>query len=327
MPVTLRDIAKHLNLSHATVSFVLNERHDVAIPESTRQRVFEAARELGYRPNRAARALVMGRTQMLGLWMPSLRNSFYGSVFRDLYRYGHEAGYDLIYCEARSDDSGTTPLDWPVDGVIAVDAAWLLKEAVIPPHLPLVTVGSSVDDRHDSVFVDLGVAAEQAVQYLIEAGCRRIVHVANLRDMDDPNGKTAAYMRVMRDAGLEPQIIGAHSAILPDVRTCVRSHVVENGAPDGLFGHNDAMTMASIRGLADAGVQVPTHCRAIGIDGLYESEYSVPSLTTMALPTEEMAAYAIDILRKRIENPAVPLNQVCLKTRLIERESSLMLKS
>ena len=56
MAVTLRDIAKHLNLSHATVSFVLNERLDVAIPDKTRQRVMDAARELGYRPNRAARA-------------------------------------------------------------------------------------------------------------------------------------------------------------------------------------------------------------------------------------------------------------------------------
>ena len=71
MPVTLRDIAKRVNLSHATVSFVLNDRQDIAIPQVTRERVMKVAEELGYRPNRAARALVKGQTQMVCLRLPT----------------------------------------------------------------------------------------------------------------------------------------------------------------------------------------------------------------------------------------------------------------
>ena len=116
MAVTLRDIAKSLNLSHATVSFVLNERHDVAIPDTTRQRVFVAAREMGYRPNRAARALVMGRTQMIALASPPVNRSPYGELFERFVATARLSSYETLLMDLGSS------VEWAVDAMLQIDA-------------------------------------------------------------------------------------------------------------------------------------------------------------------------------------------------------------
>ena len=163
MPVTLRDIAKHVNLSHATVSFVLNDRGDVAIPETTRNRILEAAKELGYQPNRAARALARGKTQMVALWIPSSYNPFYAQVLYYMQSCVRRSQYDMIYYQTYFGtddlDDKLRSLSWPVDAILAIDSMYLLETLANAPELadrPIVSIGAYSHLSRDSVSIDLG---------------------------------------------------------------------------------------------------------------------------------------------------------------------------
>lgn len=322
MPVTLRDIAKHLNLSHATVSFVLNERHDVSIPDSTRQRVMVAARELGYRPNRAARALVMGRTQMLAIWLPSLTEGYYARVFKALYTPSRAAGYDTIYCEASTTDRTSQPFDWPVDGVIAVDVENLLQESPPPSHMPVVVVGTNVAPTGDRVSISLESGAVEAVMHLVESGARRVAHLTIDHQLDDPHGRNSAYQRVVRTAGLHSELILAPDPDPSAVRATLTSYVAQHGLPEGLFCYNDDLALVALRVLSDLGKSAPTDCRVVGFDGLARDPFLTPSLSSVDQPVEEMASLALEFLMKRLKEPNSPDLFAELPTKLVVRESS-----
>lgn len=321
MPVTLRDIAKHLNLSHATVSFVLNERYDVAIPEATRQRVMQAAKELGYRPNRAARALVSGRTQIMAVCVPILRHPFYMAVFGAIFEVLKQNGYDVLAFQLSGDLAPRT-VDWPVDGAIVVDGAFFTLEGKLPDHMPAVSVGAFVDERVDHVSVDLYGGAQQAVRHLIDAGCRDIVYLTRTNAEFPPDPRSRAYDDVMRDAGLEPKRVAVQTNEAALVRTAVREFVSQGKVPDGFFCGNDLLALATLRSMSELGLMAPRDYLLVGHDGIEALEISVPSVSTVQQPIRAMAERAVELMLERLKAPQAPPQEVCLATSLVVRESS-----
>jgi len=322
MPVTLRDIAKRLNLSHATVSFVLNDRRDVAIPESTRQRVMETAREMGYRPNRAARALVSGRTNVLALWLPSLHMPHFARLFESLHTISLEHGYETMYCKASTEPGSKNPFEWPVDGVISVDTLSLLAQRESAPNLPIVGVGAYVDPNFDHVKVDLVPGTEEAIRHLIERGCRRVAHLTTHRAVSAPDGRLEAYERTMRESGLDPEVILCADGDRATIRGCVEEYVRTNGKPDGIFCYSDSAALATHRAMADIGLRAPDDYLLVGFDGLDELEYTVPSISTVRQPMIDGARRAVELMINRLRTPGADPQSVVLPTHLIVRESS-----
>ncbi len=322
MAVTLRDIARSLGLSHATVSFVLNDRRDVAIPEVTRERVRRAAEEMGYRPNRAARALVKGRTQMLALCVPSLVNPYYAQVFNILHSHCTEHGFETIYCETGHAKGVVRPYEWSVDGVITVDDGLIEAGLSWPKGLPVVSIGAYVDESKDHVRFDLYDAARAAVEHLADIGCKRIAHLAVLALLDDPRGRYAAFRRVAQERGITGELVLSPDARRSTIRKTLVAYLEQSEPPDGLFCYNDWSTVAAIRALADAGVEVPKTTAVVGFDGLDVTQYLVPSVTTIAQPIEEMAGLAFEMLQARLSNPEAPTQRCMLPGALKIREST-----
>jgi DNA-binding LacI/PurR family transcriptional regulator len=120
MAVTLRDIARHLGVSHATVSFVLNNRTDMGITEATRQRVIVAAQELGYRPNRAAKALTTGKTEMLAVCVPSFRVPFYAELVHHIQMAAAEHEFETVLWQPVAQGK-KEPKHLNVDGFVVID--------------------------------------------------------------------------------------------------------------------------------------------------------------------------------------------------------------
>jgi LacI family transcriptional regulator len=316
MPVTLRDIAKRLNLSHATVSFVLNDRRDVAIPETTRRRVLEMANEMGYRPNRAARALVMGRTNILGVWMPSVRHHFYAEVLDELSIESRRLGYETLYHRAEFDESDRRPFDWPIDGMLAVDVADLVRE-VPSIDIPMVAVGAFVDERLDAVVVDLHAGAEAAVDHLAEVAGRRVAFVKVNPRRD---GRDTGYEAALNRIGGVPEVIQSEGTSTTRIQAAVREHVRRRGMPDGFFAANDLTAISVQKGLASEGYFPPRDYVIAGFDGIADTETS--SLTTVVQPVQELAANAIGMLIRRIRDPQLPRQYRLLAPKLEVRDSS-----
>src|SRR5580658_363198 len=195
--VTLRDIAKRVNLSHATVSFVLNDRRDVAIPETTRSRVLEAAKELGYQPNRAARALVMGRTRVIGIWTPPLTSTYLSGLFLSLTDRFRRAGLDSLFCGQAAEEPAN-PFGWPIDGIVYLQGAAMPER--LQKGMPVVEIGSRPPFEADWVRIDMAPGVTEAVRHLIEIGRKHVLCLANEGDVGD-GSLMAVFRRAIAIAG------------------------------------------------------------------------------------------------------------------------------
>lgn len=287
MAVTLRDIAKSLNLSHATVSFVLNERHDVAIPDTTRQRVFKAAREMGYRPNRAARALVMGRTQMLAVASPGVHLPPYGELFERFVTAARLSGYETLLMDLGS------PIEWAVDAVLQIDAPRDLPRAEGLPTLRLDLTGM---DPEADVRFDAVDAARQATQHLHDVGARSVAMLGSSAAMAAINGPAAGYRAVMNESSIEPVTIAARDSSAMASREALTGMLNKGLKPDGLVVVGTGAAIGGLRALADVGMKVPKDCRMVAVDGDETLGCLVPSISAVQAPLADLAVDAAETL-------------------------------
>ena len=312
MAVTLRDIAKSLDLSHATVSFVLNERLDVAIPETTRRRVQERAREMGYRPNRAARALVMGRTQLIAFASPGVHRSPYGALFERFVAAARLSGYETLHLDLSS------PVEWAVDGVIQVDAPQDLPRAagLSTLRLDLTGMDPDADVRFDAVD-----AARQATGHLLERGARKVALLASPQALYAPKGTSLGYHEA-RD-GADPLLIEAEEdAPAAYVKALARA-LTARQTPDGIVAVGPSAAIGAVRALADSGGRVPHDCRLVAIDGDGTLGCLVPSVTTVVVPLADLAVDIAEALFVTLRPKATGMiGPSVRKGTLVVRESS-----
>ncbi len=311
MAVTLRDIAKSLNLSHATVSFVLNERHDVAIPDTTRQRVFVAAREMGYRPNRAARALVMGRTQMIALASPSVHRAPYGELFERFVAAARLSGYETLLMDLGQ------PIEWAVDAVLQIDAPRDLPraEGLTTLRLDLTGVDPDADVRFDSAD-----AGRRATDHLQEQGSRRIVILASHVALNAPDGAAKGYHDTIQGEPLT--VASGDDGPAPYVEALARA--LRGGLkPDGIVAVGTDAAIGAIRALADSGRRVPHDCRLAAVDGDGVLGCLVPSVTAVEAPLADLAVDAAETLFTSLRPKATGMIGPRVREgKLVVRESS-----
>ena len=328
MRVTIKDIASRLNLSTATVSKVLSGRGGAFISEATRQKVLETAREMGYRPNRVARALVTGKTDIISLWAETLA-PYHTEVVNLLMDQMRPHGFDLIitdmvkhpdwraYCEKFP--------QWHVDGIIALDSprcVRVYREANPMVRTPLVSMGAYYVEEGDFVGVDLYAGAMEAVQHLLQVGCRRPAYLVCEYGNHVGDARYDGYMQVMRQAGLEPLVIVAEHSSRPSARQRMLEYLDEHPCPDGLFCFNDEMAIGAYRALCERGIRVPEEVAIVGCDGILDTEYLERPLSTVVQPVQEMCWLGWQFLFRRMENPSVVPQQALLKAHLVVRDSS-----
>ncbi|RYG37393.1 LacI family transcriptional regulator [bacterium] len=322
MAITLRDIAKRTGVSHATVSFALNHRMDVNIPDSTRQRIIAAATEMGYRPNRAARALMRGKTQQIALWMPSPRNPYYGNVFDAVFSALREREHDIAFAPADFMTPTPFPADWPVDGMIAWDTGPLLARE-IPPSMPIISVGALVDERFDTVRTDLRAGTWAALDHLRETGCTRIAHLLSMHGSPPrDDARTDAFCKEMERRDIEPELIVAGNPNPATIASAVTAHIERFGAPDAIFCRADMIALPALTAIRKAGLRVPEDISVIGFDGLEFLDYSNPSLTSVEQPIEKIAKIAVDRLFARMADNTIPVWSELVTPKLVMREST-----
>lgn len=331
MPVSIYDIARELNLSAMTVSRVLNQPERASVAAATRERVLKAASEMGYRPNRSARALVSRRTNMIALWIDHTHSSVYSQIADACRAQVQQAGLELTVCEmgwhfSRPDQRR---FDWGVDGVIAVDPPSTQELASYlddPSHLsiPRVNIGSAVSVawEGDSVRVDLQEGTAAAVSHLIHSGCRRIAYSVPA-GIDRPGrGNYDAYTETMRQSGLLPEYLIHDDLHMPAVRERTVDYIQRHGRPDGIFCQYDELAIAGYRALRDLDLRIPEDVLIIGCEGNEFMDYFDPPLSTIAMPIEDMCHHAWELLQQRMANGSRPVEGITLPYEFHHRLSS-----
>ncbi|MEM7587216.1 MAG: substrate-binding domain-containing protein [Acidobacteriota bacterium] len=335
--VTLKDVARHVELSPTTVSVVLN-RTPVAdsIPQETKDRVFAAARELNYRPNYLARSLRGKRSFSVGVLVPEISEGYAAGVMSGVEDHLIEAGYFYLMASHRSRANLLAEYlrhleDRSVEGFILV--ATHLEEA---PPLPTVVIsGHRQFDNVTNVVVDHDIAARLALSHLAELGHERIAFFRGAEGNIDAAERwhkvagTAHSMGITLRPELTLQLTGtSYGPVFSPEEGYQEGHaygrkLLETGVDfSALFAFNDVSAIGAIRAFLDAGLRVPEDISVVGFDDIQSAAFHNPSLTTVRQPLYEMGQTAGEMLLQQITGKKGFTDRACIEPKLIVRAST-----
>ena len=325
-PPVMADVARLAGVSHQTVSRVINGHPHIT--PLTRAKVQRAIDQLGYRPNTAARALVRGRSGMLGIVTAS--GSYFGprSAQHGVGAAARAAGFavaSIDLAEVTRDELSSAIDDLArigVEGVVVVAGHDAAVDAARsrPGELPVVVVEGDLSRTPLSVGVDLVTGATAAVAHLIGLGHRHIVHVAGPADWAEARARVEGWRAAMSGAGFATQepLVGDWTAA--SGVEAGRAIAADPGVT-AVFAGNDQMALGVLRALHDAGRRVPDDVSVVGFDDIPEAAFLTPPLTTVHQDFTDVGARAIEVLTAAIRGEStspVPL----LSPRLVIRAST-----
>ena len=330
-PVSLKQLAEYLGLSPTTLSLVLNESAAAsAIPQETKNRIFEAARKFNYRPNFIARSLRAQRTYTVGVLAPELSDGYSAMVLSGVEDQLLQEGYFYFVASHRHraeliERYPQIFLDRSVEGLIAVDT---------PQREPLPLPVVSVSGHHDvegvtNIVLDHERAAHLAISHLVELGHRRIALIKGQDFSSDTEVRSrtiieaAVRLKVPIHASLTTQLQGDSPS--PETGYVAAQKLLAAGKPfTALFAFNDISAIGAIRALREAGLGVPEDVSVIGFDDVHAAAFHNPALTTIRQPLYQMGELAAKHLLARIANgPAAPFPEiVTVEPELVVRQST-----
>ncbi|TFC00927.1 MULTISPECIES: LacI family DNA-binding transcriptional regulator [Cryobacterium] len=304
--VSMQDIARNAGVSRSTVSFVLNERTDISIPEETRARVREAARQLGYRPNVMAQSLAKESTNLIGLVTDIASSPFAGGIINGAQQAAWRLGKFLLIVSTEGDPARDEAalemlLERRVEGLIYATQAH--KVVALPSaarEVPTV-LAHCVEESGEfpSVLPDEEQGGFTATRHLIEAGHQRIALINLDTAMPAARLREAGYRRALREARIEvdDRMITVGHATANGGFHAARTLLDGGEVPTALFCANDRMAMGAYDAIKEAGLHVPDDVSVVGFDNQeIIAAYLRPALTTVALPFERMGAAAVEVL-------------------------------
>ena len=328
---TSADVASRAGVSRTTVSLVLNDRTD-SIPESTRQRVFDAAQALGYHPDHSARGLAGGRTHTLALILRQTAEQVAGDALlaetlRGYAAAARSAGFRVLV-EPLSGDMTSGELVSSGRSDCAVFAGPLFDDPelgdLVAEGVPIVVQGHQPGLGAPSVDIDNVECARLAVEHLIELGHRRIACITNA-----PLAYTAAadrlagYREAIADAGLllDAELVAEGAFDAPSGHRAMAEILARTPDVDAVFVASDVVALGAISALREAGRRVPDDVSVIGFDDIPLAPFFDPPLTSVRLPAHELGLAAGRALLDRIAGRDVP-DRTLLASELIVRAST-----
>lgn len=300
--VSMALVAARAGVSSQTVSRVAND--SPRVDPATRQRVEQAMAELGYRPNRAARALRTGRTQTLGLVAQTLATVGNSRMLQAVADAASARGYALTVVTLGDDGDIVRAFDrlhdQGVDGAIVLNEATVLAREAAAAGIRLVVIDSPQDARFAVVATDHAAGAQAATAHLLAAGHRTVHHLA---------GPVGSFAASERERGWHDALVAA-GADAPDVVrgdwTAASGHalaeqLVAAGGMTALFAANDQMALGALRALADAGLHVPDDVAVIGFDDIADAAEFRPPLSTVRQDFDTLGEQAVQCLTELID--------------------------
>lgn len=334
--VTSKDVAEKVGVSRTTVSLVLNDVKGIQISAETRQKVIDAAKELGYVPNATAQALASRRTQVIGLVLTRDQHHIATDAFLPRIISGllttakkHSIRILIDWVEEKHQESAYFELARAkrIDGMILSTPRLKDKalEYLEDADIPTVLMGSIEGSSLPFVDVDNTKAAEKATSYLVGLGHENIACISNA-----PPEYTSAPERVN---GFKNVLSGMGIPVNKDLirfanfdpesgYECMNSILQSGEKFTSVFVASDNVAIGAKSALRDANLRIPDDVSLVGFDDIPWAKYSDPPLTTIQLPAEELAQSACTLLMELIQDGwQNKQHRIILDTELIVRKS------
>jgi DNA-binding LacI/PurR family transcriptional regulator len=332
--ITLHDVARLAGVSIKTVSNVINDYPHIR--PATRTKVEAAIDELGYQPNLSARSLRSGRSGVISLLIPDLRNAYFAELADAVMRAAQAKGLSVIIEQMPGGKKEELeilrgPRMQLVDGILYSVLALGEEDAhQLDKRMPMVLLGDRIfHGPKDHVTMQNTAGAKAATDHLLSLGRRRIAALG--AHPGEVVGSAGLRLEGYRQALAEHGVQYEQSRVIPvstwhrkDGAEAMRAFLAEGVPFDGLVAFNDSMALGAMRVMQEAGLRIPDDVAVIGFDDIDETRYSIPSLSTIDPSKDQIAETAVELLLERIENPDSdePARDLSTAFRVVQRESS-----
>ncbi|EYD77212.1 Maltose operon transcriptional repressor MalR, LacI family [Rubellimicrobium mesophilum DSM 19309] len=328
--VTSAQVAALAGVSQSAVSRVFTP--GASVSPKTAEKVRAAAEKLGYRPNVLARAMITGKSRIIGLVVAYLENQFYPVALEHLSRALQAEGYHVLIFLADNDAAKTEQvlrelLDYQVDGIVTASVAMTndLTARCDAAGIPVVAFNRGQDDPRLSEVTSDNVAGGRAVaEFLIAGGHQRIAHIAGWQGSSTGRDRARGFREGLAAAGREPFAVIDGLYDRETASRATRDLMARPERPDAIFVGNDHMAFAVLDVLhAELGLRVPGDVSVVGYDDVPMSAWAAYDLTTIRQPVEAMVEATVDALVRRIEGETEP-RKVRLPAPLVIRGSACL---
>ncbi|MFJ5962264.1 LacI family DNA-binding transcriptional regulator [Pseudarthrobacter oxydans] len=325
---TINDVAQVAGVSFGTVSRVLNDAPDVSA--ATRKRVLQVIKDIGYRRNRAATALVTSRSMSIGILSDGSPRFGPVGTLMALENVARKKGYatTVISVEKPDEESVQAALDTlddtGVGGIIViaphVEMAAAVWNASFRVPVEMIAAGASSTPNVFTYSENQELGARLATQHLIDLGHTDIAHIAGSMDWFDGRVRKRGWEAALRDAGL-PQGLCIEGDWSPRwaYETGLK-FVREDRVPQAIFAASDHTALGLIRAFAENGVRVPEDVSIVGFDDIEGSDFFLPPLTTVRQDFAALATMSMEVLTGAMEGREV--DRTPIAPTLVVRNSS-----
>lgn len=325
--VTIGDVALAAGVSKQTVSRAINDKGEISV--DTKERIMNVVRELGYRPNRLARAMNTQRTFMIGLVVPDITNPFFPEVARGVQDAALDCDYNVLLCNTDSRPEAeiqTLELlaSQGADGIILfsgrIEDAVVTNFAAISP--PIVSINRTFD--HPSILsllVNNTRGASLAVDHFVAQGHQHIAMLSNQDFSHSQVRRVTGFQQGFEQNNLsQPAHIIDGEATLDGGYQATKELFAQHPKTTAIFAYNDLMAIGAIRACHDLGKTVPADVSVIGFDDIQLASMTSPALSTVSVDKYAIGRKAFKYLFQRIHHPdqLVPANEIDVKLTLRE---------
>ena len=327
---SIRDVARAAGVSHQTVSRVINGHPGVRT--ATRDGVLASIRELGFRPNQAARALARGHARAVTVLTSNTTRYGYVQILRGIEEAARQAGYTVgVRVLDTSDPAGVQAAVEQVCqpglgsvAVIAFDMAGLLALHAVPPSVPLAAVVEASQGREQTgspcVWLDDGRAANLATRFLLDLG-HRTVHYVAIPSSTGVSDRMNGWRTALEEAGAPlPEPVPA--GWTPELGYQAGQRLAAQSEVTAVLCGNDDLALGVLRALRDAGRQVPDDVSVVGFDDTPQAAFYSPSLTTVRLDFVSLGRACFRLLDRERGERSAAASPGLTAPALIVRDSS-----
>lgn len=332
---TIHDIAKELNITASTVSRALNDHPRIS--EATKKAVLKVAKRLNYQPNHIAAALRNGRSNIIGIIVPTADRSFFGSVIRGIEEVAKKSHYNVMICQSHDDYESEVStvealLNARVDGIIVSFAKNTENfdhfRKVHEKGIPLVLFDRSFSGLDVSkVVIDDYMGAYQATEHLIQQGCRRIAHFTSVKKISIYKERLRGYREALEAYNLpyRNELVLESYLQFEDGLEGLNRLLDLDEWPDAIFSASAYSAVAALNACKERGIPVPDRIAIVGFANEDFTSFCDPPMSTVDQQSMQIGNAAAEIFLEQItvgRGRFVP-KRIVLTPELIIRKSSL----
>ncbi len=325
---TSLEVALRAGVSRSAVSRVFTP--GASASEKTVEKVRKAAEELGYRPNILARAMVSGRSRIIGLVVAYLENQFYPIALELLSNALQERGYHILIFTAQNSEQGVEKvmqdlMDYQVDGIIAASVSLSsdLARRAQNSGIPVVLFNRGQDGTDfTNVTSDNFQGGRKVGEFLLAGGHKKIAHIAGWQGSTTGRDRKLGFLSVLKEQGVEPVAVVDGMYNRDVAMQCTRDLLQQSEKPDSIFVGNDHMAFGVIEAVRAFGMQPGKDISIVGYDDVPLAGWGTFDLTTVRQPVNRMVEAAVDRLLARIDQPETPVGSILIDGDLILRGSA-----